>query len=90
MAAQNRREHLRTAFSAKVSVEHARLGSLLLSTRDVSDGGVFIVVTNAEITLELGDCVKVQVQGLPVPAPVREMVVVRKSADGYGLQFSDS
>lgn len=89
MDAQNRREHLRTALSAKVRVEHARFGSVIFSTRDISDGGVFIVVTDSDFTLELGDNVKVQVQGLPVPAPIREMVVVRQCVDGYGLQFSD-
>jgi hypothetical protein len=29
------------------------------------------------------------VQGLPVPAPVLDMVVVRKTNDGFGLQFAD-
>lgn len=89
MAAQDRREYLRTAMSAKVSVEHARFGRLVFSTRDISDGGVFIVADNDEYPLELGDEVKVQVQGLPVPAPVLDMVVVRITVDGYGLQFAN-
>ncbi|MGB1478580.1 MAG: PilZ domain-containing protein, partial [Marinobacter salsuginis] len=41
-------------------------------------------------TPSLGDKVTVQVQGLPVPAPVLEMVVVRKTNDGYGLQFDQN
>ncbi|WP_375176798.1 PilZ domain-containing protein [Marinobacter mobilis] len=89
MDAHNRRDHLRTALSARVLVEHARLGSVIFSTRDISDGGVFIVVTGSDYALDVGDCVKVQVQGLPVPAPIREMIVVRQCVDGYGLQFAD-
>jgi len=38
----------------------------------------------------IGDCVTVQVQGLPVPAPILDMVVVRRTIDGFGLQFADT
>ncbi len=62
MVGNDRREHIRTAMSAKVKVVHA----------------------------EQGEFIFVQVQGLPVPAPVLEMVVVRKTNDGYGLQFDQN
>ncbi len=88
MTAENRREHIRTAMNAKVSVTHPELGRRVFSTRDISDGGIFIVVEE-EFAPELGDRVQVQVQGLPMPAPVLEMVVVRRSVDGFGLQFAD-
>ena len=87
MVGNDRREHIRTAMSAKVKVVHAEQGEFIFSTRDISDGGVFIVVDTEPFTPSLGDKVTVQVQGLPVPAPVLEMVVVRKTNDGYGLQF---
>ncbi len=89
MDGNDRREHSRTALSAKVKVEHATLGEFLFSTRDISDGGIFIVVESDPFEPALGDRVQVQVQGLPVPAPVLEMVVVRKTNDGFGLQFAD-
>jgi hypothetical protein len=76
--------------SAKVKVTHEQLGEFVFSTRDISDGGVFIVVDNEPFTPELGDKVKVQVQGLPVEAPVLDMVVVRNTIDGFGFQFGDS
>ncbi|CAN0566417.1 unnamed protein product, partial [Ectocarpus sp. 12 AP-2014] len=44
MVGNDRREHCRTALSAKVKVQHATLGEFLFSTRDISDGGIFIVV----------------------------------------------
>ncbi len=90
MAVDDRREHFRTAMSAQVKVCHERLGEFVFSTRDISDGGVFIVVDSAPFAPELGDKVKVQVQGLPVPAPELDMIVVRKTVDGFGLQFGDS
>lgn len=76
--------------SAKVKVSHGQLGEFVFSTRDISDGGVFVVVDNEPFTPELGDKVEVQVQGLPVPAPVLDMVVVRITNDGYGLQFDET
>lgn len=90
MAVDDRREYCRTAMSAKVKVCHEQLGEFVFSTRDISDGGVFIVVDNEPFAPELGDKVKVQVQGLPVPAQELDMVVVRKTIDGFGLQFGES
>ncbi len=85
-----RREHMRTALNARVSVQHEVLGRGLFATRDISDGGVFIVVEGEQdFVPELGDQVLVQVQGLPIPAPELRMTVIRKSVDGFGLQFAD-
>ncbi|WP_434049121.1 PilZ domain-containing protein [Marinobacter salarius] len=89
MVGNDRRVHGRTAMSAKVRVTHEELGEFVFSTRDISDGGVFIVVDTEPFVPSIGDSVQVQVQGLPVPAPVLDMVVVRKTNDGFGLQFAD-
>ena len=90
MSGTERREHIRTALSAKVKVVHGELGEFVFSTRDISDGGVFVVVDAEPFAPEIGDRVTVQVQGLPVPAPILQMVVVRKTNDGYGLQFDEN
>lgn len=89
MIGHDRREHGRTALSAKVKVHHDTLGEFVFSTRDISDGGIFIVVEHDPFEPAIGDRVEVQVQGLPVPAPVLDMVVVRKTNDGFGLQFAE-
>ncbi|MDL0433136.1 PilZ domain-containing protein [Marinobacter sp. TBZ242] len=89
MVGNDRRVHNRTAMSAKVRVTHEELGEFVFSTRDISDGGVFVVVDTEPFVPSIGDQVQVQVQGLPVPAPVLDMVVVRKTNDGFGLQFAD-
>lgn len=90
MAVDDRRGHCRTTMSAKVKVNHEQLGEFVFSTRDISDGGVFIVVDAEPFAPSIGDKLKVQVQGLPVPAPVLDMIVVRKTNDGFGLQFDES
>ncbi|MGO1463208.1 MAG: PilZ domain-containing protein [Marinobacter sp.] len=89
MSVDDRREHFRTAMCAKVKVNHEQLGEFVFSTRDISDGGVFVVVDDEPFTPGMGDKVKVQVQGLPLPAPVLDMAVVRITNDGYGLQFEE-
>lgn len=89
MTGNDRRIHNRTAMSARVKVVHETLGEFVFSTRDISDGGVFIVVEADPFEPVMGDKVQVQVQGLPVQAPVLDMVIVRKTIDGFGLQFAD-
>lgn len=90
MSGNDRREHMRTAMSAKVKVIHHEQGEFVFSTRDISDGGVFVVVDAEPFAPRIGDRVSVQVQGLPVPAPVLQMVVVRSTNDGFGLQFDQN
>lgn len=85
----DRRIHSRTMMSARVKITHQSLGEFVFSTKDISDGGVFIVVDAESFEPVIGDEVQVQVQGLPVPAPILNMVIVRKTIDGFGLQFAD-
>lgn len=82
----NRREFIRTAMNAAVMVRHSSIGEVVYKTRDISDGGVYVVVESADFP-PIGSIVEVQVQGLPIPAPVLTMEVVRKGVDGFGLQF---
>jgi len=89
MKAEDRREHSRTSMSARVKIVHNEFGEWLFSTGDISDGGLFIVMDDDAFRPEVGDRVTVQVQGLPVPAPVLEMRVVRRTEDGLGLQFEN-
>jgi len=89
MTADNRRQHIRTAMAARVKIVHDILGEFVFSTSDISDGGLFIAMEDDAFNPEPGDRVTVQVQGLPVPAPVLEMRVVRRTEDGLGLQFEN-
>ncbi|MGM0952474.1 MAG: PilZ domain-containing protein [Pseudomonadota bacterium] len=89
MTPDDRRQHIRTAMAARVKIIHETLGEFVFSTSDISDGGLFIAMEDDAFKPELGDRVTVQVQGLPVPAPVLDMRVVRRTEDGLGLQFEN-
>jgi PilZ domain-containing protein len=82
----DKRDHIRTLLNAQIKVTHDLLEEGLFYVRDISDGGVFVIVGDAKFPT-LGSVVKVQMQGLPFEAPVLDMVVVRKGLDGFGLRF---
>ena len=82
----NKRVHERTLLNAKVKVTHELLGDGIFYVRDISDGGVFVIVGQS-VFPPLGSIVKVQMQDLPFDAPVLDMIVVRKGVDGFGLKF---
>ncbi|MEM5419382.1 PilZ domain-containing protein, partial [Staphylococcus gallinarum] len=60
---------------------------MLVTTRDISDSGVFVVVDEAQSLLKIGEVVSGQVQGLPIEAPVVQMEVVRFEPSGVALAF---
>ncbi len=82
----DKRDHARTLLNAQIKVTHDLLEEGLFYVRDISDGGVFVIVGEAKFPT-LGSVVTVQMQGLPFEAPILDMVVVRKGADGFGLKF---
>lgn len=82
----NKRQFQRTRFASRVKVDHPLHGSAVFTTADVSDGGVYI--ERGAFELDVGDVVDVQVQGLPVEAPVVRMLVVRRDASGFGLRYA--
>lgn len=86
-AMPDRRECARIAMDAVVVVRHPQVGTLNCKTRDISDGGVYVLVESGDFP-PLGSIVEVQVQGLAVPAPILSMRVVRQTADGFGMRFA--
>jgi hypothetical protein len=83
----DKRQFLRTRFDSRVMVTHTQRGSGVFRTGDVSDGGTFLKAGGA-FELEVGDEVTVQIQDLPVEAPMVRMLVVRRDGSGYGLRFA--
>jgi len=82
---QEKRKHVRTAFSANVRLMHASVGTLDVEMRDLSDGGVFLF-TGDRVDLPVGE--KVEIQALDVEdAPVLSAQIVRKELAGIGLMF---
>jgi len=89
----NLRKHPRAKMNMQVMVQVSDEGRLQAQTRDVSEGGIFVMLDQAEMP-KVGDFVKVQVQGLTGgDPPWVEMQVVRVEGDGLGLvslQANDS
>ncbi len=83
----NKREHNRTPLKVQLRIDHPLHGQMLVTTRDISDSGVFVVIDDAQRLLQIGERVSGQVQGLPIEAPVVQMEVVRFEPSGVALIF---
>ena len=81
----DKRQHPRMRMSMKVSLTMTDHGEVYAMTRDISEGGVFVIIDRATMP-KIGEIVNVQVQGLPGgDAPWVDMEVVRAEHEGIGL-----
>jgi hypothetical protein len=84
------RKFPRTRLRAEVKLSHPKVGEQHSHTRDISEGGAFIMAEGIVLP-EIGDVVEVQVQGLPgEAAPVVRMRVIRIDKEGVALEFVDN
>ena len=83
----NHRKNVRTPLKVRLRIEHPLHGELILTTRDISDCGVYVLMDQAQDKLSIGERVRGQVQGLPMEAPILQLEVVRVEAMGVGLRF---
>ncbi|RRJ84302.1 PilZ domain-containing protein [Aestuariirhabdus litorea] len=83
-----KRRYLRTDMDLLIRVWGEGTPERILHTRDLSDGGLFLLINGQEVP-EVGAVVNVQVQGLPIEAPVKTMEVVRIESAGVGLKHID-
>lgn len=80
------RRHKRSTMRAKLKMKHNELGELVVFTGNLSDSGVFVnLIANDKPVV--GDIVSIQLQDLPVEAPVIPARVVRLDSEGFGLEF---
>jgi len=82
---QNKRRHVRTPLVCRIKVTHNN-EEMLVKTRDISDGGVFVVLEPEQVP-PIGSVVTGQVQGMMEDAPILDMEVVRIEPAGVGLRF---
>ncbi len=81
---EERRAHPRTPYESLIKIFHETVGTVVVKTRDISDGGMFVITENIEMP-PVGTIVAGQVQdGRPV-----KMRVVRIVDEGVGLKFVD-
>lgn len=82
----DKRQFVRTPFACRIKIQHESIGELMVKTRDISDGGVFVILDPDKVP-PIGSIVTGQVQGMPGEAPVLDMEVVRAEPEGVGLKF---
>jgi len=82
------RDSPRTPIKMKVSLVMSEAGELLAVTRDISEGGIFVLL-DVDNVPGVDEEVSVQIQGLPdgMDAPWVKMRVVRIESEGIGLMI---
>lgn len=83
----NHRKNTRTPLKVRLRIDHPVHGEMLVTTRDISECGVYVLMDQAQNVLAMGEQVQGQVQGLPMEAPILKLEVVRVEALGVGLRF---
>ena len=83
------RRQERTKMRARLKLTHPDVGELSVFTDNLSDGGLFIL--QGDHTLPgVGEVVQLQVQDVPVEAPILTAKVVRQVEEGIGVMFIDT
>lgn len=77
---------MRYPVKVDLKISHPAIDELVVSTKNVSDSGLFILV-NPLPALSPGTVIRGQVLGMPSDTQVLDMKVVRVDADGIGLQY---
>ena len=83
-----RRLHRRTLVDARVVLYHSSFSKMQGRTRDISDGGVFVVLDNAT-ELKQGALIKMVMLESPNKDIIFNMSLVRQVQDGVALRFID-
>ncbi|WXL25924.1 PilZ domain-containing protein [Ectopseudomonas mendocina] len=83
----NSRQHPRTPIKMRLRIDHPTHGELMVTTRDISECGVYVLMDQAQDLLQVGERVRGQVQGLPIEAPILTLEVVRTEPLGVGLRY---
>lgn len=88
---ENRR-YKRSYIALKMDLQHPSVGNLDLVTRDMSDGGVFLLMESTA-DLQVGDLVRVRSKALGINGDEvgqnLQMRVVRKEETGIGLSLME-
>lgn len=80
------RIHPRTPMKCQVKVTHPSIGEVMVNTRDISDGGIFLLTEDTAMP-PVGSIVQGQVQGMGADGPILKLEIVRVVPAGVGLKF---
>lgn len=82
---QRKHPRIPAAFSVELVAPD---GTTTAKTRDISDGGAFVIFREEDLTPDMHMRLTVRVMGLPTgPGDPIECEVVRKEGEGVGLRF---
>ena len=82
----DKRHDHRTPLKVQVRVSHPSIGDIVVPTRDISDGGIFLLTENIDVP-PIGTIVEGQVQDMEVEGPILKLEIVRMEPSGIGLKF---
>jgi len=85
-ASSDKRDNLRTPMKCQVKVTHPNIGEVMVNTRDISDGGLFLLTESIPMP-PVGTIVQGQVQGMGIEGPILKLKIVRLEPAGIGLKF---
>lgn len=83
---EDKRTNHRTPMKVQVKVSHPSIGNIIVPTRDISDGGIFLLTEDIDVP-PIGTIVEGQVQGMEVEGPILKLEIVRMEPAGIGLKF---
>ena len=83
---RDNRQYERTPLRTRIRITHDTFGELLVKTRDISYGGVFVLITDRPMP-PVGTVIEGQVQDDYGERPVVKMEIVRIETEGVGLMF---
>ena len=83
-----RRYFTRRMVNARVKLVHGSIGEVRAKTRDISDSGVFVVLTPVP-KLPIGAHIKMHMLDSRQPDIAFNMKVVRTTSEGVGMMFID-
>ena len=78
----------RRAINAKVKLIHSTIGELEAKTRDISDSGVFVLLSPVP-NLPVGGHIKMHMLDSSAPKIAFNMKIVRVLEEGLGMMFID-
>lgn len=84
----DKREHKRKDVEARVEVLHPEIGVVKAHTRDISNGGLFLVL-NEHSDYPIGSVMQIRLVDSANTDIVFNMEVIHKQDNGLGLMFID-
>jgi len=81
-----RRKYSRIPVRLRIKISHPSIGEKVVHTRDLSEGGLFIVVNPTDLPAA-GNIVKGQILDTEVEAPTVDMKIVHVGKNGLGLEY---